>query len=298
LLADNSDIVRLVLDGDDIRRAKEEDRVGIVFGFQNASPLEDEIDLVRAFRRLGVRIIQLTYNNQNLLGGGCYEAQDAGLGRFGREVVKEMNRAGLLVDLSHVGERTCLDAISTGTRPAAITHANPAGMGVGDPAYAPRLKSEEVMRALAESGGVMGISVYPPLLAGGSSATPQNLCEAVAHAVEVMGIDHVAIGTDMCQGITGEDIRWYRSGRWTRTPEDRTPAPWPDWFRTAKDFSNLGRFLSDFGFAEPEVAAIMGENWLRLFDEAFQPRVSGPESDATVARKTIPADYRADSGIE
>ena len=271
LLADNSDLVRLVLHGDDIRKAQAEGRVGIIFGFQNASPLEDELDLVRVFRRLGVRIIQLTYNNQNMLGSGCYEDDDGGLGRFGREVVKEMNRAGVLVDLSHVGERTCLDAISVGTRPAAITHANPAGMGVGDPAYASRLKSEAVMRALAESGGVMGVSVYPPLLAGGRDATPQNFCEAVARAVEVMGIDHVAIGTDMCAGMTTEDMRWYRSGRWTHVDENRAPAVWPDWFRTTKDFPSLARFLSDFGFAEPEVAAVMGENWLRLFDQAFEP---------------------------
>ena len=116
LLRANSDIAMQVTQAADIEWAKSENKVGILFGFQNSSPLEDDLGLVEIYHRLGVRVIQLTYNNQSLLGAGCYEPQDSGLTRFGREVVREMNRLGMVVDLSHVGEQTTLDAIDFSER--------------------------------------------------------------------------------------------------------------------------------------------------------------------------------------
>jgi len=111
--------------GDDVRRARETGRTAIVFGFQNPSPIEDDIGLVEILHTLGARFMQLTYNNQSLLATGCYEAEDSGLTRMGREVVAEMNRVGMVIDMSHSAERSTLDAIETSTRPIAITHANP-----------------------------------------------------------------------------------------------------------------------------------------------------------------------------
>ena len=111
--------------GDDVRRAKKDGRTAIIFGFQNPSPIEDDIGLVEICHMLGVRFMQLTYNNQSLLATGCYETEDSGVTRMGREVIKEMNRVGLVVDMSHSAERSTLDAISLSERPIAITHANP-----------------------------------------------------------------------------------------------------------------------------------------------------------------------------
>src|SRR5690349_12151093 len=149
----------LILQGrsaDDVVAAKASGRIAIFFGFQNCSPIEEDLGLVQIFHELGVRFMQLTYNNQSVLGGGCYEKEDSGLTRFGREVIAEMNRVGMVVDLSHSGERTTLEAIAASTRPVVISHANPTFLHENV-----RNKSGRVLRALAESGGMLGFSLYP-----------------------------------------------------------------------------------------------------------------------------------------
>ena len=271
-LRDNSDLLMPVRDGTAIEAAKAQGRVGIVLGFQNASPIEDDLALVEVFHRLGVRIIQLTYNNQSLLGGGCYEPLDSGLSRFGRQVVREMNRVGMLVDLSHVGEQTCRDAIEASRRPVAITHANPATFHPH-----PRNKSDGVLRALSERSGVLGCTPYPHLT-GSPDVTIDKWTEMIARAVDLMGIGAVGIGSDSSRKWPDDTLRWIRMGRWTHEvdygagkPGQTSWSPWPNWFRTPADFPRLTAGLHDRGFSRDEVAAIMGGNWLRLFGEAFQP---------------------------
>jgi len=133
----------------DVRKAQKEGRTAIFFGFQNCSPIEDDIGLVEACYELGARFMQLTYNNQSLLATGCYEQNDSGVTRMGRQVIKEMNRVGLVVDMSHSAERSTLEAIEISERPIVITHANPA---FWHPAL--RNKSNEVLKALGESGSM------------------------------------------------------------------------------------------------------------------------------------------------
>ena len=163
--------------GDDIRRAKQEGRTAVFFGFQNPSPIEDDIGLIEICHTLGVRFMQLTYNNQSLLATGCYEDDDTGLTRFGKQAVAEMNRVGLVVDMSHSAKRSTLEAIDASTRPIAITHANPHWW---HPAL--RNKCDEVLRALTGAGGMLGFSVYPHHLKGGSDCTLSSFCEMVAEA--------------------------------------------------------------------------------------------------------------------
>ena len=141
---------------EDVKLARETNRTAIFFGFQNPSPIEDDIGLVEIVHTLGVRFMQLTYNNQSLLATGCYEVEDCGVTRMGREVIAEMNRVGLVVDMSHSAERSTLEAIEISSRPIAITHANPS---FWHPAL--RNKSNTVLKALAESGGMLGLSLYP-----------------------------------------------------------------------------------------------------------------------------------------
>ena len=136
---------------DDVRLARETDRTAIFFGFQNPSPIEDDIGLVEIVHTLGARFMQLSYNNQSLLATGCYESEDPGITRMGREVIREMNRVGLVVDMSHSAERSTLEAIEISERPIAITHANPA---FWHPAL--RNKSDDVLRALGRSGACWG----------------------------------------------------------------------------------------------------------------------------------------------
>ena len=156
---------------------------------------------------LGLRFMQLTYNNQSLLATGCYEDDDTGLTRMGRAVVAEMNRVGMVVDMSHSGERSTLDAIDRSTRPIAITHANPAAW---HPAR--RNKSDTVLRALAESGGMLGFSVYPHHLKDGSACTLAGFCEMIARTADLMGIDRIGIGTDLCQDQPDSIVEWMRVG--------------------------------------------------------------------------------------
>src|SRR5437867_5505961 len=270
---EHADLVVPVRSGEDLEAAKARERTGIVLGFQNASPIEDDLGLVEVFHQLGVRIMQLTYNNQSLIGGGCYEANDSGLSRFGRQVIREMNGVGMLVDLSHVGERTCLDAIEASTRPVAITHANPSRIHSH-----PRNKSDRVLKALAERAGVIGCTPYPHLT-GAGLALPQ-WAELVARTVDLVGVRSVGIGSDASRKWTDEDLQWIRMGRWTHETDygagsagQRGWAPWPSWFQTPADFPRLTAALLRQGFGRDEVGAIMGGNWRRLFQEGFRPAV-------------------------
>ena len=177
----------------DIEKAKEENKTAVFFGFQNCSPIEDDIKLVESVHDLGAVFMQLTYNNQSLLATGCYEDNDSGVTRMGREVIKEMNRVGVVVDMSHSAEQSTLDAINISEKPIAITHANPS---FWHPAR--RNKSNEILKALSQSKGIIGLSLYPHHLLGGTNCTLKSFCEMTARTVDLMGIDHVGIGSDLC----------------------------------------------------------------------------------------------------
>ncbi len=265
---DHPDEIVPALSADDILAAKRAGRTAILYGAQNASVFEDDLDLVWVLHRLGMRIVQLTYNNQNLVGSGCAERSDDGLSRYGAFVVAEMDRVGMLIDLSHVGDRTSLDAIARSAHPVAITHANPKRW------YEHRRnKSDEVLRAVAEGGGVVGLTPYPEF--AGEVLTPARWGELVARTVDLVGVEHVGIGTDMARGWTdfAGHVRWVRYGRWSHPDpahaNDLYPA-FPEWLSCAAKFPSVTAALETHGFAREEVAAIMGGNWLRLFGRVLK----------------------------
>ena len=268
------DLIFQGFSGADVQKARDTGRTAIFFGAQNPSMIEDDIGLVEVLHRLGLRFMQLTYNNQSLLATGCYEADDTGLTRMGREVVGEMNRVGMVVDMSHSGERSTLEAIEHSSRPIAITHANPASW---HPAL--RNKSDTVIKALAESGGMLGFSVYPHHLAGGSGCTLTSFCDMIARTADQIGVDHIGIGTDLCQDHPDSVVEWMRSGRWTKKVdfgEGSADAPgfppMPDWFHDNRDFGNIASGLKARGMSDAEVSAVMGDNWLRFFNLSFSSR--------------------------
>jgi membrane dipeptidase len=257
--------------GADVRRARREGRTAIFFGFQNPSPIEDNIGLVEICYMLGARFMQLTYNNQSLLATGCYEEEDAGVTRMGREVIAEMNRVGMIVDMSHSGERSTLEAIETSARPIAITHANPF---FWHPAR--RNKSDDVLRALGQSGGMLGFSLYPHHLRGKSDCSLTSFCEMVARTADLIGVDSLGLGSDLCQDHPDSVVEWMRVGRWTKNIDygegnssDSGFPRMPKWFEDNRDFPNIKKGLQKHGFSEKEVAAIMGENWLNFYDKGF-----------------------------
>jgi len=259
--------------GDDVRRAKIEGRTAIFFGFQNPSPIEDDIGLVEIWHSLGARFMQLTYNNQSLLATGCYEAEDPGVTRMGRQVIREMNRVGLVVDMSHSAERSTLEAIEISERPIAITHANPA---FWHPAR--RNKSDDVLRALGQTGGMLGFSMYPHHLKDKSDCTLASFCEMIARTADLMGIDNIGLGSDLCQDQPDSVVEWMRVGRWSKeidygegSASDAGFPPMPDWFGDNRHFGNIAAGLIEHGFSEADTAAVMGENWLRFYDNNFGP---------------------------
>ena len=255
----------------DVALAKQTNRTAIIFGFQNPSPIEDDIGLVEIVHTLGARFMQLTYNNQSLLATGCYEAEDPGVTRMGREVIREMNRVGLVVDMSHSAERSTLEAAEISERPIVVTHANPHNW---HPAL--RNKSDDVLRALSESGGMLGFSMYPHHLAGSTDCTLQSFCEMIARTADFMGVDHIALGSDLCQDQPDSVVEWMRVGRWTKKidyGEGSASAPgfpdMPEWFGGNEDFPNIEAGLREVGFSESDVHKVMGNNWLRFFEENF-----------------------------
>ena len=260
--------------GDDVRQAHREGRTAIFFGFQNPSPIEDDIGLVEVCYMLGVRFMQLTYNNQSLLATGCYEEVDAGVTRMGREVIAEMNRVGMIVDMSHSGERSTLEAIEISNRPIAITHANPF---FWHPAL--RNKSNDILLALAQSDGMLGFSLYPHHLKDKSDCSLTSFCEMIARTADIIGVDNLGIGSDLCQDQPDSIVDWMRVGRWTKKidyGEGSAHNPgfpeMPHWYKDNRDFQNIKKGLLTHGFSESDVAAIMGENWLRFFDKGFAPQ--------------------------
>ena len=257
----------------DVEVAHASGRTAILFGLQTPAPIEDDIGLVEICHTLGVRFMQLTYNNQSLLATGCYEDEDPGLTRMGREVVTEMNRVGLVIDMSHSSERSTLEAIEHSARPIAITHANPARW---HPAR--RNKSDTVLKALAETHGMLGFSMYPHHLKDGSSCKLSDFCEMIARTADLVGADKLGIGSDLCQDQPDSVVEWMRVGRWTKQVdygEGSADAPGfpaqPGWFKTNSDFPGLFDGLRNAGFSETEAHGIMGNNWLAFYAANFGP---------------------------
>lgn len=257
----------------DVEIARETGRTAIFFGFQNPAPIEDDIGLVEIVHTLGARFMQLTYNNQSLLATGCYEAEDTGITRMGRQVIKEMNRVGLVVDMSHSADRSTIEAAEISERPIAITHANP---HTWSPAL--RNKKDDVIRAVTQNGGMLGFSVYPHHLKGKSDCTLESFCEMIAHTAEKFGAHTLGIGTDLCQDQPDSVVEWMRVGRWSKEidyGEGSASAPgfppMPSWFNDNRDFDNIEAGLRATGLSDGEVAGIMGDNWHRFYAENFKP---------------------------
>ena len=265
LFAANDDLIVPVYSFTDIRRAKKDGRTAITLAFQHCLPIEEEIDMVEIMHDLGVRFMQLSYNNQSTLATGWMESEDTGVTRFGREVIREMNRVGLVIDMSHSAERSTLEAIELSERPIAITHANPISW-----CDTQRNKSDGVLKALSESGGMLGFSLYPNHLKDGSDTTLEAFCDMVACTVDLIGAEQIGIGSDLVQGQPSWVINWMRSGKWTKQTQNELSWPVPtNWFKDNCDFPRIAGALLNKGFAKEEVEKIMGGNWLRFMETAF-----------------------------
>ena len=266
---ENSDLIFHGKNYKDIEKAKKQNKTAIFFGFQNCSPIEDDINLVEKVYDNGCRFMQLTYNNQSLLATGCYEKNDSGVTNFGREAIKEMNRVGIVIDMSHSAEKSTLDAIEISEKPIAITHANPSFWH-----KALRNKSNDLLKTLAESNGMLGLSLYAHHLKDGTNCSLNSFCEMTAKTVDIMGIKNIGIGSDLCLNQPDSIVEWMRNGTWAKAKnygEGSKNKPGfpkqPDWFVDARGFKNLEIGLKKVGFNQEEINGILGNNWFNFYKD-------------------------------
>lgn len=264
----------------DVRAAHENGQVGVILGFQDTRPIEADLGKLRAFDHLGVRVVQLTYNDQNYVGSGCCERHDAGLSEFGLELIEELNDRGVLIDLSHCADTTTMEAIEHSADPVAFTHV---GARAVCNAYG-RNKTDEQLTAIADNGGVVGISFFPPLVKRDPDThevqpgTVHDVLDAIDHAVGLVGVEHVGFGTDMNdsaldRGVTppGSSLRHYRPTNpevFGRGPTERYD-PFPEGVERHTKLQNLTRGLVARGYTDDEIEMILGGNFLRLFETVW-----------------------------
>ena len=266
---ERSDTVSQVTTVQDILDAKATGRTGVIFGWQNATPIENDLDRLELFHRLGVRVIQVTYNERNLLGNGCWERNDEGLSNFGVDAVKEMNRLGILIDLSHVGDQTTMDTIELSDVPVACTHANARSFVDNR-----RNKTDDALKLLAEKGGVVGATAWPPFLRKGWESTLADFGDAIEDMVERVGVDHVGVGTDYTQDQTSEWFDVLMSQQGTKFLPRRLEYPdvpaHPEGLETPDKMANIATELLGRGFSDEDVSKILGGNWLRLLRQVWR----------------------------
>ncbi|WP_137388937.1 dipeptidase [Rhodoligotrophos defluvii] len=258
----------------DIHAARQANKIGLIMGWQNMRAIGDRLDRIRFFQRLGIRVMQLTYNERNFIGDGCLEPADAGLSLFGRRVITEMNRCGVAIDLSHVGHRSAMDAASLSERPVLLTHAN--AKAVSD---MPRNKHDALIKAVAETGGLIGASVYGPMCWDGNPErrpTLEDFYRHLDHIVSLVGIEHVAFGTDF-PAVTDLDT----VGSIIQMTLDRYPtaitkyaAAFGNEVRTRypvdcgspAELGKITELLVTKGWKEADILAFLGGNYLRVLD--------------------------------
>lgn len=274
-------VVALCSSVSDLARAESEGKTGLVVHFQDARPIEDNIDYLATFYQLGLRVFQLTYNSQGFLGTGCCERHEAGLTYLGLDALAKCNELGILIDLSHCSWATCWDAIKHSEAPVALTHV---GCYELCPAHG-RNKSDDLIRAVAATGGIIGVTFFPSLIKRNAetqlvlpSAT-SDVLDHIDHVVSLVGADHVGFGSDLSNYYARtlevpatSSIRWYRPLRpdvYGVGPTDLYD-PYPDGLTSHSELANLTRGLLARGYQRPDVEKILGGNWLRLFEAVWQ----------------------------
>ncbi len=252
--------LRFAMTATDIETAKRSEQVAVVMQFQGGTPLEYNVNLVEAFYRLGVRVIQLTYNERSPLGDGCTERTDSGLSDIGLQVIAEMNRLGIVVDLSHVGYRTSMEAIQASTAPAVFSHSN--AKAVCD---SPRNIADDQIRAVAAGGGVVGVNAFPAFVSNDQPPTVEHLLDHIDYMVRLVGDDHVGLGFDFSTE-TEEDYEYFK---YKTTVYPRPPWIYPTGIDGFEKIPNVTRGLVARGYTADAVRKIIGGNFLRVFRQVW-----------------------------
>jgi membrane dipeptidase len=256
----NAHVFSLVGTASDLDRAKTQRKVAVIMGVQNSEHFRTPND-VKAFYQLGQRCSQLTYNSQNLLGSGSTERVDGGVTDFGAAIIKAMNEVGMLIDVSHCGDRTTLDAIELSPKAIAITHSNCRAL-----TNHPRLKTDEAIRKLAAKGGVMGITGVRMFVRGEEPTTIEHIVDHIDHVVKLVGIEHVGIGSDAdlngYDDMPADQLKALRdSYKSSYAFRDKLDT---DAFDHPRKIFDLTEALLRRGYSDANVTAILGGNFRRL----------------------------------
>ena len=265
LLRANSDLVMQVYTTEDIRKAKAANKVGIYLGWQNTSGIDDQIAFLPLFHELGVRIMQLTYNTQNLCGSGCYEQRDGGLSDFGRDVIDAMNALGIVIDLSHVGSVTADDAIRHSKVPSCYSHIAPRALKDH-----PRCKTDEQIRFIIDRGGFVGVTPFPPFMPRGAASTIEDFIDVLDYVINLAGEGRVGIGTDFSEGSPYTPDYWIRDKGYGRKLTEFGELAFPDGFGTSAEYPNLVAAMQRKGWSEKRIRAVIGENWIGYLGEVWR----------------------------
>ena len=266
-------LLSIVRRHDDIARAKKEKTLGLILGFQNTEMLERDLSRLDVYHRLGVRIIQLTYNDRNIIGDGCLEPGDAGLSAYGREVVERMNALGLALDLSHCGTRTTAEGIAQSKKPPLITHS-----GCREVYRHPRSKEDRELKAMADKGGVVGIYFMPFIGPGPGAPTVEMLMRQIDHAIKVCGVDHVGIGSDLSTAPIDEtpeylaEFKRFVDGRKARNisaPDEERPLYIPE-LNHSRRIEGVVRSLRQRKYSDEVIEKIIGGNFHRVFKQIWE----------------------------
>ncbi len=271
LFKEHQDIITHAKKTEDIFLAKKNNKLAIIFGFQNSAPIANDIYLVEKFFKEGLRFMQLTYNNQTPLAGGCFETHDSGVSRFGKAVIEEMNRLGMIVDLSHAGKQTCIDAIKFSSKPVAISHANPTFFHKSI-----RNIDNDVLQELVKKDGFIGLSLYPYHLKNLGKCKVEDFCSMIRELINLIGEDNIGIGSDLCLNWPDEIVMWMRNGKWTKKidygeSKDKNPK-WPElpnWYSQPSDLKKLFKSMCENNISEKVATKIVGENWLNFMKNQF-----------------------------
>jgi membrane dipeptidase len=252
--------IRIARSVAEIRAAKAARETAIIVHFQGSDPIEDELDFLNIFHACGLRVMQLTYNARNRIGDGCFEPTDIGLSKFGRNAIRRLQELGIAVDVSHAGNRTALEAVDAASRPVVVTHANARAL-----LDTPRNATDEVLRAVAASGGVIGICAVPFFLAKGKPATLEMLVDHAYYIAELVGAEHVGLGFDFADEDEDDFVYYGYDDRYIPHP----PWIWPQGIASHADAQNVAPALRARGFSESETVGILSENFLRVFAEIW-----------------------------
>ena len=263
----NKDLISHVKSSEDILAAQADNKVGIILGWQNTSAIENDINKLQIFYDLGIRVAQLTYNTQNLVGSGCWETNDGGLSDFGKDVVSEMNRLGMVIDLSHVGPKTSSDTIKFSKSPVAYTHCCPALK------KHPRNKTDDQLKEIADKGGMIGFASYTPFLPKGSDSNIDDCIESMEYLINIVGEDNVGIGTDWVQD---QDIAFFEylqrdkgTGRFVTSPYKAVP-PMPKGISKLGHFQNFIPAMESAGWSTKRIEKVIGKNWFLFFKQIWK----------------------------